>query len=144
MNPYSQKNTASRQELGALVNRLSEAQLQQPLEAGWTVAGVLAHLAFWDRRALTLLQQWQQQGIGPSAVDVDVINEATRFLCISLAPHQAVQLVLSSARAVDEAIERLAAGFLAAVEKDGPTVHLDRSAHRHDHLRQIKEALHLD
>src|SRR5438034_1241320 len=40
-------NTKERQRLKALVERLSDADLARPLDAGWTVAGVFGHLAFW-------------------------------------------------------------------------------------------------
>jgi len=56
-NPYVQGNTSEREYLVSLVNRLTDDELSCPLEAGWTVSAVLAHLAFWDQRALTLLKK---------------------------------------------------------------------------------------
>jgi hypothetical protein len=138
---YTLENTASHQSLTALVNRLSADQYNQPLEAGWTVGGVLAHLAFWDQRALVLLHKWQQEGISPSDVDVDVINEATREMFNALSPTAAQQVVLAAAQAVDGEIEALSPEFLAEVETRGKTVRLDRSAHRYMHLAQIEAAL---
>jgi hypothetical protein len=137
-NAYTLDNTNSRQELTAFTGRLTDAQLRQPLEAGWTVASVLAHLAFWDQRALTLLQKWQAEGISASPIDVDVINEVTRPLFKALEPHAAVNLVISTAEAVDAAIEQLTPEFIAQVETDGKTVRLNRALHRRDHLTQMK------
>jgi len=142
-NAYTQNNRAARLELTALIERLSNEQLALPLDAGWTVAGVLAHLAFWDQRALTLLARWQAGGIGPSPIDVDVINEATRPLCIAIEPHRAAVLTVAAAEAIDQAIEQLPPAFMAQVERDGPTVHLDRAAHRREHLRHIAQSLGL-
>jgi hypothetical protein len=45
----------ARQRLQVLVARLDDAELAYPLGDEWTVAAVLAHLAFWDRRAAILL-----------------------------------------------------------------------------------------
>jgi hypothetical protein len=45
------ENAASLAALTTWVNTLTDDQLAHPLDAGWTVAGVLAHLAFWDQRA---------------------------------------------------------------------------------------------
>ena len=143
MNTYTLDNTTSRQQLITLVNRLSDEQLRHPLEAGWTVAGVLAHLAFWDQRALTLLHKWQQEGIGPSPVDVDVINEVTRPLFIALASQTAAQLAISTAQILDQAIEQLAPEFIAEVETNGKTVRLNRALHRRDHFNQIEQVLGL-
>lgn len=140
-NPYVQANASEREHLAALVNRLTAAELSRPLAAGWTVAGVLAHLAFWDLRALTLLKKWRQEGIGPSPIDTDVVNEATRELCNAIPPRVAAQLALAAAAALDEAIEKLDPLMLAAVETDGATVHLDRAAHRRLHLGEIEQAL---
>lgn len=140
-NLYTLENATSRLELMAFVDRLTDEQLRHPLEAGWTVAGVLAHLAFWDQRALILLQKWGLEGIAPSPVDVDVINEATRLLCESLTPRVAAQLAVSTAEAVDRAIAQLTPGFITQVEMDGKTVRLNRALHRRDHLGQIEPAL---
>ena len=38
------------------------------LPAGWTVAAVLGHLAFWDQRAFILLEQWEKTGTAPAAI----------------------------------------------------------------------------
>lgn len=140
-NPYTQANAREREHLAALADRLNDVELSRPMEAGWTAAGVLAHLAFWDLRALTLLRKWQGEGIGPSPMDTDVVNEATRELCNAIAPRAAARLALSAATAIDEAIAQLDAPMLAAVETEGPTVRLDRSAHRRLHLGEIEQAL---
>jgi hypothetical protein len=140
-NAYTLDNSTSRQELLTLVNRLTDEQLSHPLPAGWTVASVLAHLAFWDQRALTLLQKWQQEGIGPSPVDVDLINEVTRPIFNALEPRTAANLVISTAEAIDGAVEQLAPEFISQVETDGKTVRLNRALHRRDHIAQIEMAL---
>ena len=55
---YVTLNQTQLARLEALVSRLGDRELSRPLEAGWTVAGVLAHLAFWDYRIVTLLDAW--------------------------------------------------------------------------------------
>ena len=57
---YVTENSAQRARLRALVDRLTDAELARPLDAGWTVAAVLAHVAFWDQRALTLIERWER------------------------------------------------------------------------------------
>jgi hypothetical protein len=110
------------------------------MPAGWTAAGVLGHLAFWDHRALTLLAAWRERGIGPSPIDTDVVNEATRPICNALAPQAAVALCLECARAVEASIAALPAELLAQIPADGP-VTLNRAAHWHAHLVEIDAAL---
>jgi len=140
-NRYTQENHAERERLAALVNRLSDQQLSTPMEAGWTPSAVLAHLAFWDQRALTLLRYWQEHGVGPSELDTDIVNEATRPLCLAIPPRAAAELALSCAAANNEAIDQLTPEMLAKVETDGRTVHLDRAAHRRTHIADIERAV---
>jgi uncharacterized damage-inducible protein DinB len=59
---YVAENDAQRARLRALVRRLTDEELARPMEAGWTVAGVLAHLAFWDQRIVALLDEWSARG----------------------------------------------------------------------------------
>jgi hypothetical protein len=139
--PYGRANAVERDHLLSLLNRLTDDELDHPMAAGWTVAGILAHLAFWDLRALALLRKWKQEGIGPSPIDTDIVNEAMREHCTAIPPRLAAELALSAAAAIDEAIEQLDAPMLAAVETDGTTVHLNRAAHRQMHLGEIEQAL---
>ena len=143
MNPYSEKNAASLQDLAIFVESLSDQQLAAPMPAEWTVAGVLAHLAFWDFRAVTLIEKWQKEGIGSSPNDTDVVNEATRPFFNALAPEQTVELVLRLGRQVDEMIDSLDAEFLKLIEEKGTTVRLDRAHHRYCHLDEMKSVLNL-
>ena len=140
---YTEENAVERQHLVALANRLTDAQLGHSLEAGWTVAAVLAHMAFWDQRALVLLDKWKQSGVGPSPIDTDIVNEAMRVHCLAIAPRAAAQLAVSCAVAIDREIEQLDPDFVAVVLRDGKTVRLNRADHRRDHLRQIEQALGL-
>src|SRR5262245_38687810 len=78
---YVAENTAERKRLRALVARLTDQELARPMSAGWTIAGVLGHLAFWDQRIVALLEQWRKAGTAspPRAfdgADVDWINDA--------------------------------------------------------------------
>src|SRR6266478_2462581 len=79
---YIVENDAERGRLRALVARLSDADLARAMPAGWTVAGVLAHLAFWDQRILVLLEQWERSPSKPPRIeneaDTDWINDASK------------------------------------------------------------------
>jgi len=140
-NPYVQGNASEREHLVSLVNRLTDDELSRPLEAGWTISAVLAHLAFWDQRALTLLSKWKQAGVGPSPMDTDIVNEAMRLHCLAIPPRVAAQLAIDCAVAIDREIEQLTPAMLADVETNGKTVRLDRAHHRRMHLEQIEQAL---
>src|SRR5947209_11048391 len=103
---YIARNDAERARLRALVARLSDSDLGAPMPAGWTVAAVLAHLAFWDQRIVVLLQGWERAGAAavPKALnhdDVDWINDAGKALCLALPARTAADLAVAAAEAAD-------------------------------------------
>jgi hypothetical protein len=139
-NAYSAGNAASRKRLEDLVHRLTESDCAKTTgPAGWTVGGTLAHLAFWDVRALRLLEKWKHVAIGPSAADVDILNEAMRPFLNALSPREVRRLTLDSAAAVDAAIDSLDPSFLSRIETEGTPVRLNRGTHREHHLAQVEK-----
>jgi DinB family protein len=140
---YVAQNTAQRQRLRALADRLSEDELRRPLPAGWTIAAVLAHLAFWDQRILVLLERWER-GADPrrlDAADVDWINDSAKALCLALPPRAAARLAVSVAEAVDRTLESLPGERLAANTAAGSPINLLRAQHRQEHLDEIERSL---
>lgn len=136
---FVQENTASRQRLDALVARLSDADLARVTPFGWTVAALLAHLAFWDQRVFVLLRRWKVHGVDPSPIDADAVNEALRPLCLVLVPRSTVALCLSSAKAVDAEIETVGADLVEAIHAlAGTQFRLSRAIHRNGHLDDIE------
>jgi len=140
------RNRSERARLASLVARLSDADLARPLPAGWTVAAVLAHVAFWDQRALLLLERWQQAG--PAAMprpandaDVDWINDAGKPLFLALPPRRAVDVAIAIAEAVDRKIEALPDEFVTRNAAAGNPLNLLRAEHRREHLDEIEAAL---
>jgi hypothetical protein len=103
------------------VQQLSEDQFAFALEAGWTVSGVLAHLAFWDLCALELMRVWEMPGAGPSPMDSDIVNEGIRSLLWAIPPRAAVDLVIDAARRAERAIAVLSRARVADIETNGAT-----------------------
>src|SRR3989442_1980464 len=139
---YVAQNNAQRERLRTLVARLSEDALRRPRDAGWTVAGVLGHLAFWDQRTLVLLEAWER-GSAPRPFnrhDVDWINDSAKAFCLALAPRAAAELALSTAAAVDRKLEALTDDRLAADTSAGPSTQARRAPHPRRHLTPIRRA----
>lgn len=132
--------------LRALVTRLNDADLARPMPAGWTIAAILAHLAFWDQRALLLLEQWEQSGLlavpgGLIDTDVHWINDAAKPMFLALAPRAAADLAVAIAEAVDRKAAALADDFVAKSTAPGTPVRLLRAEHRREHLDEIEAGL---
>jgi hypothetical protein len=143
--PHVAENNAERERLRALLERLSDEDLSRPMPAGWTIAGVLAHMAFWDARALYLMDKWEG-GIAPSKADwepedIEWVNEAAKQLCLAQPPRAAAQLALRMAEETDRRVEALSDEMLAQILAIGQPFNLSRGNHRKEHLDDIERAL---
>ena len=128
--------------LETLVKRLSDSDLNLPLEAGWTVSAVLAHLAFWDIRIVTLLQKWTTgEAVAASVIDSDVINEVSRHLCLAIPPRTAAEMAVVWGHKANQAIAALSPVLVAEVLEKASNVRLDRAHHRQAHIEDIEKAL---
>lgn len=144
---YVAENEAQLARLRTLADTLSDRELAEPMEAGWTVAGVLAHLAFWDYRIVTLLDHWGADGKGtppdaPGSYDeeADWINDAAKPLILALAPRVAARVAVEAAVAADTGVAELTDDLLAANERTGSHVNVLRADHRREHLDEIEQA----
>jgi hypothetical protein len=140
--PFVIENARERQRLYDLVSRMTEQELNLPLEIGWTVASALAHLAFWDQRSLILLRRWKMgEAVALSPIDTDLTNDALLPLCLAIPPRAAADLALASAEAIDRELEELSLDLTARIEALGDRFRLYRSDHRKMHLDQIESRL---
>jgi uncharacterized damage-inducible protein DinB len=141
---YVARNNTERARLTALVAKCSDADLARPMPAGWTVAGVLGHLAFWDQRILELLQQWETKGVAPNVeveADTDWINDAGKPLLLAVPPRKAAELAVAIAEATDRKVEALSDGLIEKNVAAGSPLNLSRADHRREHLDDIERAL---
>lgn len=137
-------NDAERERLRSLISRLSDEQLNRPMPDGWTVAGLLAHVAFWDARAIFATNKWRR-GIPPppgdyEPDDVAWINDSAKPLCLAIAPREAARLALRLATEADAGVRALDDELVAKVSEVGP-FSVSRAGHRREHLDEIERAL---
>lgn len=135
-------NTASREALRALVERLTDEDLARDLGEGWTVAGMLAHLGFYDARVVALLRRWDAGGdVGASPLDAEAVNQAKQPYFQLLPARAAAELTLRLADECDAAIAALTPERVAQIAAAGSPARLDRAHHRWEHIEQIERAL---
>ena len=143
--PYSEQNAESRRRLAELAGRLSDDDLAHSTDYGWTVAALLAHLAFWDQRVLVILKRWREEGFDPSPIDAMAVNDSLRVICHALEPRTAIDLCLSSAEAVDAALEALTPELTKQMEEHATATQtqfrMNRALHRDGHLDDIEKLL---
>lgn len=138
--PFAAENTKERNRLISLVGRLTDQELRLPLGNDWTIAVALAHLSFWDQRALFLMRKWRKSGVvEPSPIDVDLTNDSLLSLWLALPPRAAADLAVSSAEQIDRELEEAPSDLITKIERLGENSRLYRSLHRKMHVDEIEK-----
>ncbi len=139
--PFVVENARERERLIALVEHLTDKELRLPLEAGWTIAAALAHLAFWDQWSLVRLRRWKQSGVVASPVDIDAVNDTFLPFSLALEPRVVAKIAASSAEAIDRELEEISDELIRDIESLGDRFRLYRAIHRKMHLDEIEAVL---
>ncbi len=137
---YVEQNRTSTARIRFLDERLSDEELLHPVGEHWTVAITLAHLAFWDRRALHALDATERAGelVAP---DIDVVvNDYSLPLWAAIPPRQAARIAIEAAEALDARLESYPPALLQLVHDFYPRW-VVRAAHRNEHLDEVDAAL---
>jgi len=141
---HDAETDAERERLRSLISRLSDKDLSRPMPAGWTVAGVLAHIAFWDARAIYWLDKWAA-GAAPTAYEpenTEAVDDSAKPLCLALPPRDAAKLALRLAEEADGKVKALSDAMLGKIRATGaPPFNLSRAIHRKEHLDEIDSVL---
>jgi hypothetical protein len=141
---HDAETDAERERLRSLISRLGDKDLSRPMPAGWTVAGVLAHIAFWDARAIYWLDKWAR-GAAPTPYEpenTEAVNDSAKPLCLALPPRNAANLAMRLAGEADSKVKALSDSMLAKIRATGaPPFNLSRAIHRKEHLDEIDSVL---
>ncbi len=141
---HDAETDAERARLRTLVTQLSDKDLSRPMPAGWTVAGVLAHIGFWDARAIYWVDRWAG-GVAPTPYEpenTEAVNDSAKPLCLALPPRSAAELSLRLAEEADGKVKTLSEEMLRKIRATGgPPFNLSRAIHRKEHLDEIESAL---
>jgi hypothetical protein len=137
------KNAESRDRLLTLAERLDEQTLLRQVDAEWTVAALLAHVAFWDQICAV---RWDAYATGGSLADVpdtliNFINDANLPMWRALSGHAAVNLLQQAMDETDARIAQLPETAVRTAMSGGFTFMLDRTGHRNEHAAQIASFL---
>lgn len=138
---FARSNRIQTERLRVLVGRVDDAMLAVRLPNGWTVAGALAHIAFWDRQRLVLMRLWSAGEAASGAYDGKVFNDAVQPLFEMLPARQAARAALSAAEEIDAFLLEVPTPVVekALAREDAPN--LDRGSHREHHLDVVEKAL---
>lgn len=137
----AESNRVQRARLTNLVRNLDDAALRTRLPNGWTVAGALGHLAFWDRQRLCLIRRWAAGDIRTGAYDSEVFNDAVQPLLEMIAPERVGAAAVQAAEEIDALLLELPDEMIEAALARPDAPHVDRGEHRSHHLDRIEDAL---
>ena len=139
---HNARNRAARERLDAVIARVGNRDVV--LSDGWTAAGLLAHLAFWDRLATARLQMHLREGqplIFATDDVTDLTNAAGMRQWKDTPAGLAGERAREAAAEIDQLIESLPADKLDGLKALGRSFLIDRSNHRKEHLDQIERGL---
>jgi hypothetical protein len=138
---FAESNRSQTERLRKLVRRLDAARLAVRLPNGWTVAGALAHVAFWDRQRLCLMQRWAAGDFRSGAYDGDVFNAALQPLLEMIPAERAAAAAVQAAEEVDAFLLEVSSEVVEAALARPDAPNLDRGSHREGHLDRVEQAL---
>lgn len=138
---FAESNRSQTERLRKLVRRLDPSMLAVRLPNGWTVAGSLAHVAFWDRQRLCLMQRWAAGDIRSGAYDGDVFNAALQPLLELIPVERAAAAAVKAAEEVDALLLEVSDEVVEAALARPDAPNLDRGSHREGHLDRVEQAL---
>jgi len=122
------------------VEGLSDEDLARANDSGWTVAALLAHLAFWDRRALYVLDMTERdQKLFIPEIDI-FVNDLSLPLWKAIPPRDAARIAIETAETVDKRLESYPATLLEEIFTYNKRW-IIRALHRGEHLDEAEEAL---
>ena len=137
---FIERNQASTARIRALATRLTDDDLRRPVGQHWTVAIALAHIAFWDRRVLAVLDLTEREGkVSTPPIDLSV-NDLLLPFWAGMPPGQSVRLALESAEMLDKRLSGFSTALLKELYAVGPRW-VVRALHRDGHLDEIDAAL---
>ncbi len=120
------------------IERLSDEELLTPVGQHWTVAIMMAHLAFWDRRVLWVLDMTEREGklVVP---DVGIeVNDLSLPLWAAIPARAAVRLGIETAETLDGRLERFPEPLLEEIYQYNKRW-VVRALHRDGHLDEAAD-----
>ena len=137
---YIEQNRASTERIRALITRLSEEEMQTKVGEHWTVAIALAHLAWWDRRVMYVLDMTEKdQKLFVPEIDI-FVNDLSLPLWAVIPPRDAARICIETSETLDKRLEEYSPELLEEIYNYNKRW-VVRALHRNEHLNEVDAAL---
>lgn len=133
-------NRASTERIRKLAASLNDRQMQTKVGEHWTIAIALAHLAFWDRRVIYVLDVTERDGkLFIPEIDI-FVNDLSLPLWAVIPPREAARIAIETSEALDKRLEEFSPTLLEEIYNYNKRW-VVRSLHRGEHLDEVDAAL---
>jgi hypothetical protein len=133
-------NRISTERIRALAARLSDDEMQTRVGEHWTVAIALAHLAFWDRRVLSVLDKTEKDGkLFTPEIDI-IVNDLSLPLWAAIPPCEAARIAIETSETLDKRLENFPPALLEEIYTYNKRW-VVRALHRNGHLDEVEAVL---
>jgi len=137
---FIERNRASTERIRKMAARLSDDEMQHPVGEHWTVAIVMAHLAFWDRRVMYVLDMTERdRKLFIPEIGI-FVNDLSLPLWAAIPPREAARIAIETAETCDKRLETFPPSLLEKIYTYNKRW-VDRSLHRGEHLAEADAAL---
>jgi len=136
---FIERNRLSTQRIREMAS-LSDEEMQTRVGEHWTVSIVLAHLAFWDRRVMYVLDKTEEDGkLFIPEIDI-FVNDLSLPLWAAIPPREAARIAIETAETLDKRLEAFTPELREVIWAYNKRW-VDRSLHRNEHLDEAASAL---
>ena len=137
---FVELNRASTDRIRALAASLTDEEMQHPVGEHWTVGIALAHLAWWDRRVMYVLDMTERNGeLFVPEIDI-FVNDLSLPLWAAVPPREAARIAIESAETLDQRLESYPPALLEEIYAYNKRW-VVRALHRGEHLDEVDAAL---
>jgi len=137
---FVELNRASRERIRGLAERLTDEEMQTKVGEHWTVSIVFAHLAWWDRRVMYVLDMTEKDGkLFIPEIDI-FVNDLSLPLWAVVPPRDAARIAIETSETLDKRLEEFSPALLEEIYNYNKRWVI-RALHRNEHLDEADAAL---
>ena len=130
---FVELNRASREQMRSLADHLTDEQMLTRVGEHWTVGIVYAHIAWWDRRVIYVLDMTEKNGkLFIPEIDI-FVNDLSLPLWATVPPREAVRIAMENAEVLDKRLEDYPLALLEDIYNYNKRWVI-RALHRGEHL----------
>ena len=137
---YKEQNRTSSNRIRALAERLTDEEMQTKVGEHWTVSIVFAHIAFWDRRVMYVLDMTEKDGkLFIPEIDI-FVNDLSLPLWAAIPPREATRIAIETCETLDKRLEEYSPSLLEEIYNYNKRW-VVRALHRNEHLDEADDGL---